>query len=60
MINSLGRLVPKDRSERHKIVEQIQDTSNEVWKELDQRFLAYEEDLNAFNLEFVRKNKKFF
>ena len=55
-----GRVVPKDRSERQKILEQIPDTSNEVWKELDQRFLAYEEDLNAFNLEFVRKNKKFF
>jgi hypothetical protein len=55
-----GRHVPKDRSERQKIVEQIQDSSNEVWKELDQRFLEHEEDLNAYNLEFVRKNKKFF
>ena len=55
-----GRQVPKDRSERQIIVKQIQDTSDEVWKELDQRFLAQDEDLNAFNIEFVRKNKKFF
>ena len=55
-----GRAVPKDRSERQRIVEQILDTSIEVWKELEQGFLAYEEDLNVFNLEFVRKNKKFF
>ena len=54
------KAVPKDRSERQKILEQIPDTSNEVWKELDQRFLASEEDLNALNLEFVRKNKNFF
>ncbi len=54
------KIVPKDRSERQKILEQIQDTSSEVWKELGQRFLTYKEDLNAFNLEFVRKNKNFF
>ena len=54
------KAVPKDRSERQKILEQIQETSDEVWKELDQRFLAYEEDLNAFSLEFIRKNKNFF
>jgi len=55
-----GKAVPKDRSERQKLLEQIQDTSNEIWKELDQQFLAYEDDLNALNMEFVRKNKAFF
>jgi hypothetical protein len=54
------KVVPKDRAERQKILEQMQDTSSEIWKELDERFLAYEEDLNAFNLEFIRKNKAFF
>jgi hypothetical protein len=54
------RVVPKDRSERQKILEQIHDSSNEVWKDLDQRFLAYEEDLNTFNFEFIKKNKHFF
>lgn len=54
------KVVPKDRSERQKIVERISATSNEVWKELDQRFLTSEEDLDALNLEFVRKNKNFF
>jgi hypothetical protein len=55
-----GRTVPKEREDRQKIVEQIQDKSNEVWKELDKRFLACEEDLNTFNMEFIRKNKNFF
>jgi hypothetical protein len=55
-----GRAVPKERSERLKILEQIQEESINVWNELDQRFLAREEDLNAYNLEFIRKNKSFF
>jgi hypothetical protein len=54
------KAVPKDRSERQKLLEQIQDTANEVWKELDQKFLANEEELNAVTMEFVRKNKDFF
>ncbi len=55
-----GNEVPKDRSARQKLLAQIQDKANEVWKELDQRFLADEEDLNAFTIDFVRKNKAFF
>jgi hypothetical protein len=55
-----GRAVPKDKTERQKLLEQIQDTSDIVWNELDQRFLAHEEDLNAFSMEFIRKNKNFF
>ena len=43
-----------------KVLEQIQDASEVVWKDLDQTFFSHEEDLNAYNLEFVRKNKKFF
>jgi hypothetical protein len=54
------KAVPKNRSERQKILEQISETSNEVWKELDQQFIDSEEDLTALNLEFVRKNKNFF
>jgi len=55
-----GKAVPKDSSERQKLLEQVQDSANEVWKELDQKFLSQEEDLNAFNIEFIRKNKDFF
>jgi hypothetical protein len=55
-----GRAVPKDRSERQKILDQMDDSLNEVWKDLDQRFLSCEEDLNTVNLEFIRKNKNFF
>jgi hypothetical protein len=55
-----GKTVPKDRSERQKMVEQIQDSSDKVWKELDQAFLIYEEDIHALNMEFIKKNKAFF
>jgi len=55
-----GKAVPKDKSERQKIFEQLQDSTYEFWKELDQKFLSQEEDLNAFNMEFIRKNKDFF
>lgn len=52
--------VPKDRDERIEIIEQIEDTANEVWEELDQAFLEYEDDLNKLNIEYVKKHKKFF
>lgn len=55
-----GRAVPKERADRQKILEQIQDKSGEVWKELDQQFINCDEDLNAINLDFIRKNKNFF
>jgi hypothetical protein len=49
--------VPEDRSERQKILEQIQETADVVWEGLDQRFFRYEDDLNTMNIEFVRKNR---
>jgi hypothetical protein len=52
-----GKKVPQNRSERQEILEQIQDLSNPVWEELDQKFFAYEDDLNKLNIVFVRQNK---
>ncbi|TNE79852.1 MAG: DUF4375 domain-containing protein [Bacteroidetes bacterium] len=49
--------VPEDRTERQDVISQIQETAEVVWEELDQKFFSYEDDLNALNIEFVRKNK---
>lgn len=49
--------VPEDRTERQEILEQIEETADLVWEELDLMFFTYEDDLNSMNIEFVRKNK---
>ena len=49
--------VPEDRTERQEILEQIEETADVVWEDLDQKFFSYEDDLNTLNIEFVRKNK---
>ena len=54
------KTVPKDRDERTEIVEQIEDVADEVWDELDQKFYAYEDDLNTLNIEYIKKYKDFF
>lgn len=52
--------VPENRTERQEILEQIQETAELIWEELDQKFFNYEDDLNTLNIEFVRKNKNYF
>lgn len=52
--------VPKNKDERIEIVEGIEETANEVWEELDQKFYEYVDDLNALNIEYVRRNKEHF
>ncbi len=49
--------VPKDRSERQDILEQIEKDANVVWGKLGQKFYEYVDDLNQLNLEYIRKNK---
>ena len=49
--------VPKDRDERQEILEKIQENANEIWDKLDQKFFAYEDDLNSLIIEYVRQNK---
>jgi hypothetical protein len=52
--------VPKDRDERNVILEQIEETSNDVWDGLDQEFYQYQDDLNTLNIEYVKRHKEFF
>jgi len=49
--------VPQDRDERIELVEQIEETANEFWEKLDQKFFEYADDLNTLNLNFVKQNK---
>jgi len=42
--------VPQDRDERIELVEQIEETANEFWEKLDQKFFEYADDLNTLNL----------
>jgi len=49
--------VPQDRAERIELVEQIEETTNEFWEKLDQKFFEYADDLNTLNLNFVKQNK---
>ena len=55
-----NKIVSKDRDERTRLVEQIEETANEVWDDLDQKFYKYEDDLNTLNIEYVKRNKDFF
>jgi len=52
--------IPKDRAARQEILAQIEDKANEIWEELDQKFFAYEDDLNSLNIDYVRKNRNEF
>jgi hypothetical protein len=54
------KIVPKDRASRQEILSHIEENANEIWEELDQKFFAYEDDLNALNMDFIKKNKASF
>ena len=49
-------IVPTDHEERQSAIELVQDKANEVWEELDQKFFLYEDDLNALNIDYVKRN----
>lgn len=48
-------IVPKDRSERQEILDQIEDKAGHVWENLDQAFYKYEANLNDLNIEYVKQ-----
>jgi len=52
--------VPKDRAKRQEALDQIEDTVNEVWEQLDQVFYKYEDDLNELNLQYIKQNRSSF
>ncbi|HMG15984.1 MAG TPA: DMP19 family protein [Saprospiraceae bacterium] len=49
--------VPQDKTERQEILEQIQDSADPLWEELDQKIFSYEDDLNTLNIEYIRQFK---
>jgi hypothetical protein len=49
-------IVPKDRAERQKIIEEIENTADPVWKTLDKEFYKGEDDLISLNRDFVKNN----
>ena len=55
-----NKQVPKDSDKRIETINQIEAFANEVWNDLDQKFYEYQDDLNALNIEYVKKHKDFF
>jgi hypothetical protein len=52
--------VPKDRAKRQEILEQIENTADEVWEQLDQAFYKYEDNLYNLNIEYIKQNRNSF
>lgn len=55
-----NKLVPSNREERINTIKKIEDIASNIWNELENDFYNYEDDLNALNYEFIKKNKKHF
>jgi len=55
-----GGIVPKSTEERNETMSALWPEGNSSWEELDQRFFAYEDDLNTLNLAFVKANRESF
>ena len=53
-------IVPKDQSERWEILEKIEEKAEEVWEQLDKRFLEYEDNLYDLNIEFIKQHRSSF
>ena len=49
--------VPKDQEHRQKIIEVIEETANDKWQQLEDKFMSYEEDLNSLNMSYIKFNK---
>lgn len=52
--------VPKDRTERQEILEQIEDKADEIWEICDTDFYKYEDNLAGLLIEFVKNSKSDF
>lgn len=48
--------LPEDQFERQEVLEEIEGAASEKWFELDDRFLAYPENLLELNMDFIRAN----
>jgi hypothetical protein len=49
--------VPKNRNQRQRILEKIEDNVSDEWEKLNDKFMMYEEDLNHLNMTYIKKNK---
>jgi hypothetical protein len=49
--------VPKNRTERQNIIEQIEDKADVIWETCDNDFYKYEDNIAGLLIEFVRINK---
>ena len=49
--------VPSNRKMRLELFTQIEKKADPVWQELDKMFFAYDDNLNALNINYVRQNK---
>ena len=52
--------VPKDKTEREELLEQIQGKAEAVWGKCEEEFFAYEEDISQLLIEYVKKHKREF
>lgn len=48
--------VPKDQEPRQRLVEAIEKDGNNQWQQLEDKFMAYEDDLNSLNMSYIRTN----
>lgn len=52
--------VPDLRSDRHRVMEDLPESTGAVWDGLDQEFYASREDIDGMLLRFVRENEREF
>ncbi|MBK6722323.1 MAG: DMP19 family protein [Acidobacteria bacterium] len=55
-----GGLVPKSTEKREELMLDLWPDGNSLWEELETRFFAYEDNLNALHLAFVKANRESF
>ena len=49
--------VPKDRTKRQEVLEQIEDQANNVWNQCNEDFYKYEDKIVKLLIDFVKANK---
>ena len=52
--------VPTERDQRREVVKAIEEATNQVLETLSKKFFEYVDNLNALNIEYVRKNRENF
>lgn len=55
-----GGNVPEDRDRRQAVLEEIEDSANEIWDTLEQKFFQYQDNLNQLNIDYIKKNSSAF